>query len=130
MSMPPSDSTAAETAAAETELPASPAPSTKAQAAVATTTVAAAAAAAVPPKSQPAAKCRVWTASYGGQKSVIIRSNADQLVNFTVLDVNEGQENRETEAYISAYAKGGQKIGDFSNQGSALEKAFQLCPEG
>lgn len=96
-------------------------------------------AAANPPKTPPAqppasqhqaSKCRVWTASYGGQKSVIIRSPGDQLTNYTVLDVNEGQEARETEAYISAYAKGGQKIGDFANQNTALDKAFQLCPEG
>ncbi|MGL1297140.1 hypothetical protein ACSTKD_00195, partial [Vibrio parahaemolyticus] len=35
-------------------------------------------------------KCRVWTASYGGQKALIIRSVIDRVVNFTVLDVNEG----------------------------------------
>ena len=74
-------------------------------------------------------KCRVWTASYGGQKSVIIRSTSDQLTNFTVLDVNEGQEARETDAYIAAYAKGGQKIAEFPSQNTAMEKAFQLCPE-
>lgn len=102
----------------------------------------AATAAAVPPKAPPAAapatpqaapatpKCRVWTASYGGQRAVIIRSSADQFMNFTVLDVNEGQEAREVEAYISAYAKGGQKIGDFTSSTSALDKAFELCPEG
>ena len=78
----------------------------------------------------PAGKCRVWTASYGGQKSVIIRSTSDQLTNFTVLDVNDGQETRETDAYIAAYAKGGHKIADFPNQNTAMEKAFQLCPEG
>ena len=78
----------------------------------------------------PAAKCRVWTASYGGQKSVIIRSVTDKTTNYTVLDVNDGQEARETDAYIAAYAKGGQKVGDFQNAASAMEKAFQLCPEG
>ena len=105
-----------------------------------TTTVAAAA---TLPKTPPAAgnvpatapataagKCRVYTASYGGQKAVIIRASGDQFTNFTVLDVNEGQESREIEAYISAYAKGGQKVGDFSSSNAALDKAFQLCPEG
>ena len=37
-------------------------------------------------------KCRVWTASYGGQKAMIIRSLVDKVVNYTVLDVNEGAE--------------------------------------
>lgn len=88
------------------------------------------AAAAVPEAGQSTSKCRVWTASYGGQKAVIIRSSGDHFTNFTVLDVNEGQEGREVDAYISAYAKGGQKIGDFASSTNALDKAFELCPEG
>jgi hypothetical protein len=75
-------------------------------------------------------KCRVWTASYGGQKSIIIRSIVDQVVNFTVLDVNGGQEQREAEAFIAAYAKNGKIAGEYSNQAQALDKAFELCPEG
>lgn len=74
--------------------------------------------------------CRVWTASYGGTKAIIIKAVADKTVNYTVLDVNEGAEKREADAYISAYAKGGEKVGEFPNQSQALEKAFELCPEG
>ena len=73
--------------------------------------------------------CKVWTASYGGQKAVIIKAQSGALANYTVLDVNEGREGREVEAFISAYAKGGRKIADFSTQSQALEKAFELCPE-
>lgn len=89
--------------------------------------------AALPKVSVPEAapgKCRVWTASYGGQKSVIIRAKAEDFTNYTVLDVNEGAETRETDAYIEAYAKDGQKVGDFASQEQALEQAFKLCPEG
>jgi Mannosyl-glycoprotein endo-beta-N-acetylglucosaminidase len=75
-------------------------------------------------------KCRVWTASYGGQKSIIIRSVTDQVVNFTVLDVNAGSESREAEAFIAAYAKNGRITGEYANQAQALDKAFELCPEG
>ena len=75
-------------------------------------------------------KCRVFTASYGGQHAVIVRAVIDQTANFTVLDVNEGQETREAEAYIAAYAKGGAVTGQFATQDKALEKAFELCPEG
>jgi hypothetical protein len=76
-------------------------------------------------------KCRVWTASYGGQKAVIIRSVAsDQVVNFTVLDVNVGAESREAEAFIAAYARNGKITGEYPNQAQALDKAFELCPEG
>jgi hypothetical protein len=83
---------------------------------------------AVPPAANQ--KCRVWTASYGGQKSIIIRSVVDQVVNFTVLDVNSGQEVREAEAFIAAYAKNGKIAGEYTNQAQALDKAFELCPEG
>ncbi len=84
-----------------------------------------------PPAAQaPAGKCRVFTASYGGQKAVIIRASGDSFTNFTVLDVNDGQEAREVEAYIAAYAKGGQSVGQFNNANAALDEAFKLCPEG
>jgi hypothetical protein len=75
-------------------------------------------------------KCNVFTASYGGQKSVIIEAVTGESVNYTVLDVNEGSEARETEAYVAAYAKGSKSIGEFKNQTLALDKAFELCPEG
>lgn len=75
-------------------------------------------------------KCKVWTASYGGSHSVIIKARADAQDNYTVLDVNEGSEKREADAYIAAYAKGGVKVGEFSNPSQALDKAFELCPDG
>jgi hypothetical protein len=31
----------------------------------------------------------VWTASYGGQKAMIISHLVDKVLNYTVLDVNE-----------------------------------------
>jgi hypothetical protein len=94
-------------------------------------TAAAAAGAARPAGAAAASsKCRVWTASYGGQKAVIIKAVSDGFVNYTVLDVNEGAEKREIDAYIAAYAKGGQPLGEFANQPSALDRAFELCPEG
>src|SRR5262249_54199576 len=97
--------------------------------------MAAAAGAAAKPLVPPAApaagqKCRVWTASYGGQKALIIRSIVDKVVNYTVLDVNEGAEKREAEAFIAAYAKEGAVAGEFASQTQALDKAFELRPEG
>ena len=78
----------------------------------------------------PSSKCRVWTASYGGSRAIIIKAAGDQTTNYTVLDVNEGTEKREADAYIDAYAKGGQSVGEYANQTQALDKAFELCPEG
>src|SRR5262245_22684312 len=82
---------------------------------------------AAPPAGQ---KCRVWTASYGGQKALIIRSVVDRVVNYTVLDVNDGAEKREADAFIAAYAKEGAIAGEYPSQAQALDKAFELCPEG
>ncbi len=75
-------------------------------------------------------KCKVWTASYGGQRAVIIKANGSGTVNYTVLDVTETNEKREVDAYIAAYAKGGEKVASFPSQTKALSKAFELCPEG
>jgi hypothetical protein len=79
---------------------------------------------------KPAGKCKVWTASYGGQRAILIRADDKNTVNYTVLDVNAATEKREVDAYIAAYAKGGKSIGSFQNQTRALDKAFELCPEG
>jgi hypothetical protein len=95
-----------------------------------TASVAGAAKDAAKPEKKASAKCRVWTASYGGAKAIIIKATADQTTNYTVLDVNEGAEKREADAYISAYAKGGESVGEFTSQTQALDKAFELCPEG
>lgn len=81
---------------------------------------------------KPAVKgnCRVWTASYGGQKAIIVRVANKAGTEFTVLDVNEGREKQEAEAFIAAYAKGGVIAGEFSNQSAALDRAFEHCPGG
>ena len=73
--------------------------------------------------------CRVWTASYGGQKALIIKLVTDGIVNYTVLDVNEGTEDKEAQAYISAYARGGAVDGRYDSNGAAMDRAFELCPE-
>jgi hypothetical protein len=120
-------------AAAAAKLPSQGGKADKATAAdkpLQTASTAAAAKSLAAPPATAAQKCRVWTASYGGQKAMIIKSQVDKVVNYTVLDVNEGSEAREAEAFISAYAKNGAIAGQFGSQAQALEKAFELCPEG
>ena len=77
-----------------------------------------------------AGACKVFQASYGGAKTVIIKAVANDVTHYTVLDVNEGAEAREADAYIAAYAPGGKQVGEFKTQANALDKAFELCPEG
>lgn len=85
-------------------------------------------AAPVAPEKEAPKSCRVWQASYGGQRAVIIKSIGGEHVNYTVLDVNADREQREIEAYVAAYAKGGKTVGRFPSQTKALAKAFALCP--
>ncbi len=80
------------------------------------------------PNAEPTS-CRVWQASYGGQRAVIIKSIAANHVNYTVLDVNAEREQSEIDAYIAAYARGGETVGRFPTQSRALAKAFELCPK-
>ena len=76
-----------------------------------------------------AAKCAVWQASYGGAKSLLIRSTSRGTVNYTALEVHAGQETREADAYIKAWAKGGKAIGEFGTSDKALVRAYELCPQ-
>ncbi|MEL6372529.1 MAG: hypothetical protein AAFR04_01005 [Pseudomonadota bacterium] len=82
-----------------------------------------------PPAAAPTSKCKVYTASYGGQRALIIQVVKAGVTNYTVLDVNKGREQREAAAYIAAYAKGGRSIAAFDSPAAALERAFKLCPE-
>lgn len=90
---------------------------------------AAAGPAAVQAKPAPVAKCSVYTASYGGERAIVIKVAGGAQTNYTVLDVNAGSEKREAEAYIAAYAQGGELVGNYTSHDKALESAFQFCPE-
>jgi hypothetical protein len=72
-------------------------------------------------------KCEVFTASYGGNKAILIRSIDDGVTNYHALGVHAEVEKDEAYAFINKWAKGGRKIGSFKNQEEALIKAFQLC---
>ena len=135
------DETAEATAAANSQPPAKAAATASASAAKAEIKTASAAAAAakgaavMSDAAATAAKstkgaCRVWQASYGGEKAVIIKVVADGQTNYTVLDVNEGREQREVAAYIAAYAQDGNSVGEYPSPAKALSKAFEMCPEG
>lgn len=108
-------SAARETAAAETAATSSPAPS-------------AAAPAAVPVQSGPA--CSIASASYGGSKTLLIRSTGDTGVHFTALSVLEGFEDAMAQSFIRTHAPGGVAIGAYPSRADALSKARALCAAG
>ena len=82
-------------------------------------------AASAPPR--PSA-CDVYTASYGGRVALLIRSSAGTSTNYTVLQVDEGDEQSQATAFINAHAPNGQTIARFPSPEPAFVRAFELCP--
>ena len=74
--------------------------------------------------------CRVWTASFGGDRAILLKVVENGLASYTALEVNGSDAEAQTLAFISAYAKGGIKIGEFGSREDALARAFELCPQG
>lgn len=73
--------------------------------------------------------CKVWTASYGGIRNVLIRRLIDNELHYTALQVLDGQENALAASFIRTHAAGGEPIGEFADRQAALLKAFDLCPQ-
>jgi hypothetical protein len=72
--------------------------------------------------------CAISTASYGGSKTVLIKLASAEQTHITALTVLEGFEKSMTDSYIKARAPGGEAIGEFADQDTALAKARELCP--
>ncbi len=81
-----------------------------------------------PPPAAPVATCRVQAASYGGRKTLLIRTLAGGVEQFTALSVLDGFERSMAESFIRTHAQGGQPIAEFSSPDAALARAFELCP--
>jgi hypothetical protein len=74
--------------------------------------------------------CDIYTASYGGQVALLIRSVTGALVNYTVLQVTAGLEQPQADAFIAAHAPNGRTIARFPSPEPAFARAFELCPGG
>ena len=70
----------------------------------------------------------MWTASYGGRKNILIRVAEGEGVHYTALQVLDGFEKSQTDAFIRAHALGGEPIEEFASREAALARAFELCP--
>jgi hypothetical protein len=83
-----------------------------------------------PPVSKDKINCRVWTASFGGDRAILLKVVENGLASYTALEVSSKDAEAQTLAFISAYAKGGIKIGEYTSREDALARAFELCPQG
>ncbi len=72
--------------------------------------------------------CKVFTASYGGNKNMLIRTFVTGEMHYTALQVLDGQEQSLADTFIQQHARGGDAVGEFPNREAALTKAFDLCP--
>ncbi|MBX9684051.1 MAG: glucosaminidase domain-containing protein [Hyphomicrobium sp.] len=71
--------------------------------------------------------CRVMSASYGGRKTLLVRSIADGQLRLTALTVHDGFEKSMFETYAKAAAPGAQLIGEYDTQTDALADARMNC---
>ena len=74
--------------------------------------------------------CKVWTASYGGSRNVLIQTVVGEELHLTALQVIDGQEEELAATFIESHAVGGSRIGDaYPNREAALIQAFDICPQ-
>jgi hypothetical protein len=74
--------------------------------------------------------CKVWTASYGGNRNVLIQTVVGEELHLTALQVLDGQEEELAATFIESHAHGGRRIGTaFPNREAALVQAFDICPQ-
>lgn len=81
-----------------------------------------------PPKLARRPTCKVFTASYGGQKNVLIRRRVAGEMHYTALQVVEGQERGLVDAFLRTHAQGGEAVAEYPSRDAALTRAFGLCP--
>jgi hypothetical protein len=75
-----------------------------------------------------ASSCDVYSASYGGHIALLIRSEGASSVSYTVLQVDEEQEQPQADAFMKVHAPNGRTIARFPSPEPAFVRAFELCP--
>lgn len=76
----------------------------------------------------PPQDCTVLAASYGGQKTLLVRSEQDGAMVYTALTVLDGFEKSMFDTYVNASAPGAKLIGEYPDQKAALKDARTNCP--
>ncbi len=83
-----------------------------------------------PAPAEPPRMCKVWTASYGGQRNVLIQTIVGEELHLTALQVLDGREEELAATFIETHAVGGNRVGGpFPNREAALIRAFDICPQ-
>jgi hypothetical protein len=82
------------------------------------------------PSSPPDAPCSVLSASYGGTKTLLVRSTVLGETRYTALTVLDGFEKSMFDTYVKAEAPGAEIVGEYPTRDDALADARVNCPGG
>ncbi len=83
-----------------------------------------------PPTDQASAPCRVMAASFGGTKTLLVRTNATGETRYTALTVLDGFEKSMFDTYAKTSAPGAEVVGEYATREEALADARTNCPAG
>lgn len=78
----------------------------------------------VPPASR---ECTITTASYGGTKTLLLKSASLDATTYTLLQVVDGFETSMRDKYTATRAPGAEMVGEFTSQDVAMVTAKALC---
>ncbi len=83
-----------------------------------------------PAPSAPSGPCRVLTASYGGTKTLLVKSARNGGMELTALSVVEGFEKSMFNTYAKASAPGAELAGEYASKDEAVAAANAVCAGG
>jgi hypothetical protein len=76
-----------------------------------------------------ARNCTIATASYGGKKTLLLKSVSANATTFTLLQVVDGFETTMRDKFITTRAPGAEMLGEFASQDIAMVTAKALCSD-
>ena len=76
----------------------------------------------------PDGRCRLLSASYGGKKTLLVRTNKDGGVQLTALTVLDGFEKSMLDTYAKSAPAGVELVGTYQSKDEALAEGQRLCP--
>lgn len=71
--------------------------------------------------------CRVYSASYGGTESVLIRSQSGSELRLTAVTVVADERRSMAENFIATHAPGGEVVGHYETKDAAVSAAKGMC---
>ncbi|MEQ1697809.1 MAG: glucosaminidase domain-containing protein [Hyphomicrobiaceae bacterium] len=71
--------------------------------------------------------CRIYSASYGGTESVLIRARSGSEVRLTAVTVVADERRSMAENFIATHAPGGEVVGHYDSKAAAVSAAKGMC---